>query len=140
MKKLRRTKIHPKIQKLSKSLGLKLCIGTEIDKYVIYKNELISDMFPSFVVGAYLIGTPYIYIKEKSSFNQIEMNIVMLHEIGHAVIGNFIKQKDVSDRNHEIKANAIALGFAAQLNLPVPKHFVKKMIKYTKTKTKVMSL
>ncbi len=69
-----------------------------------------------------------IFIKKITKYKNIDLNFIILHEAGHAVISLF---KDVglnvNDRDDEIKANAVALAFAVILDLDVSKSLIHNL-------------
>jgi hypothetical protein len=82
---------------------------------------------PKGMVGAYF-GNGVVFIKKETIYSKKDMNIVALHEIGHSIV-DFYPLK-ASPEIHEIMANAIALGFASMLRLPISPFVLKNFKKY----------
>lgn len=74
-----------------------------------------------------------IFIKDKTHYRSEDLDFICLHELGHAVV-HFFLEDAVNAKIHEIKANAIALGLAATLNIAVSDRMLKQCVLVTKAK------
>ncbi len=124
-------KINPKVKALIESLGLELRISNTPEEAHIYGVKFKT----SLPIAFYMNGSGVIWFNQsQKELNNNEAQIAILHEIGHAVVDNYGLQ--ISTKYNEVKANAIALGYAAILDLPVSKKLLKQFNRYTKTTRK----
>lgn len=120
--KVVKTKIPPKIRLLARHFGVTLRVAKSFRAAKIY-----SIKEPKGMQAAY-VGHGIVFVKDEGID---DLPVVLLHEIGHAVLDFF--PLDITGKTHEIKANAIALAFAAQLRIPVNHGLIKSMSRFTRT-------
>lgn len=128
MKKYK-TKINPKIAKVAKSLGLDLRVGPTPASVGILGVE------KSFKEVAAYFGEGVIFVRDRTYYRSQELDFVFLHEVGHAIVDYFLGDR-ITTKMHEVKANAVALGFAAILSISVSDRMLKNCVTYTVTKNK----
>lgn len=128
MKSMFTTQINPKIKKVAKKFGITFRIGRSPKEVKIYGVRL-----PNKAPCAYF-GQGVIFVRKHTTLSHIDTDIALCHEIGHAVMGFFFKPKKITNKTHEVKANAIALYLAADLRLPVSQRMLRNMVAYTKTR------
>jgi len=116
--------MHYKIKKLARSLGIEFRFGKTP------KEAGIPKKVPKKVVACYFNGTGIVFIRTPLQQPKDYMNMVYLHEIGHAIIDNF--ELKARDSVHENMANAIALAFAATLRLKIPCQILGEFETYAK--------
>lgn len=122
---MNKTFIPKRIKNLAKSFGVTFRVGPTPESVdIIYAGNL-----PENFVAAYF-GEGVVYVKDYTSHERKDMNIALLHELGHAIL-DFFPLK-MSDEIEEVKANAIALAFAAQLRLPVSNFIIKNFNQYVR--------
>jgi hypothetical protein len=123
MGSLKRTRIPIRIRKLADLFGLEIRVGREP------KSVSIPAKIPKDAMAAYF-RNGLIFVRDKTRYNQADMNIVILHEIGHAILDFF--PLDITNNVNEIKANAIALSLAVVLNIPVSQLMIDNFNAYAK--------
>lgn len=125
--RMARTLIHPKIKKLAKDFGVEIRIGKSP------KDVLIeTDPLPESIVACYF-GQGVVFVRSETIYSKEDMNIVILHELGHAVLDFFVKGGLKMDEwLEEVSCDHIALAWAAQLRLPVSPFMIKNFNKLNK--------
>ena len=125
-----KTKLNKKVKELAKAFGVTIRVG-KTPKEV---NIITNTKYPKNMVAAYF-GQGVVFVKAYTPFNSKDIDIAVLHEIGHYILDYFPLK--VLPEVEEIEANAIALGFAAMLDLPVSKFIIKNFNIYaSKVKSK----
>ena len=110
-----KTKLNPKIIKLAKRFNIQFRVG---DSLKSCKITLSKKKFPEDVPAAYF-GNGVIFVRSETIYCKEDMDVICLHEIGHAVLDLFPLTKKYYDPLAEVSANMVALSFVAQLRLPI---------------------
>ena len=132
-KKVYRTKIHPHIKKLAKKYGLDIRIGADPESVDIIRDP---DQ-PEDMLAFHVIGTPVIFVKDKTFYRPSKMNLVLLHEISHAILGFY--PLGGSGKVHEVMANAGSIILATELGLKVPDYIIDHYNQFVEVKKKPMN-
>jgi len=111
-----KTKINPKIVKLAKKFNIDIRVGVDLKscKIVLPKKLKFSKDAPA----AYF-GNGVIFVRSETTYCKEDMDVICLHEIGHAVLDLFPLTKKYYDPLAEVSANMVALSLVAQLRLPI---------------------
>lgn len=122
--KLYKVKLLEKIWELADQFNIEFRIGTTPNDVGIVGVEM-----PPYLQAAYF-GQGVVFVRDKTPYQQIDMNIVLLHEVAHAVL-DLYKQEGLkmSDWLEEVSCCHIALAWASQLRLPVSKFMIKNLNK-----------
>lgn len=77
--------------------------------------------------AAAYVGEGIIWVKKtmRKGYEQPEADLILAHEIGHAVMGLFPWNRWVTEHQHEIMANSIALYLATELKIPISRKMLK---------------
>lgn len=125
--KVYRTKVYPQIQNLARRLQIDVRIGpTPQSVGVPYKGQPKS-------FAAYC-GNGIVWLQDKMPYNVQMQQLVILHELGHAIMLYWMRDGSITDKMQEINANASALTLASCLKIPIHRDMLYDMIRYTKTK------
>jgi len=116
-------KVNPKIKKLANQFGIEFRVGrTPKDCKIIGVTDFRA-------VAAYF-GEGIIFIRTPIKHSKESMDIICLHEIGHAILDFF--NLDIKEIIEENMANGIALAFASQLRLKIPDKIINQFKLYAK--------
>jgi Zn-dependent peptidase ImmA (M78 family) len=77
----------------------------------------------------YIQKSGVIFIKKYTKFESMDLNFILLHELGHAIL-DFYKNDaglKIEERDEEIKANGIAFAIAALLKIPISETMIKNL-------------
>ncbi len=77
----------------------------------------------------YIENSPVVFVKRFTKYNPVDLNFILLHELGHAII-DFYKNESglkIKERDEEIKANGIAFALAVFLQIKVSKTMIKNL-------------
>jgi hypothetical protein len=120
-------KIPPKIKKFADGFGVEYRVGKNPEAVNISGLKI-----PASIQGAY-VGEGVIFVRKNTRIkNKHDFAIMLLHELSHAIL-DFYEMK-IPAKQEELKANAMALGFAAYLRLPVSNKMVRNFERYAKIK------
>ena len=125
-----RTVISRPVRRLIAHMGLNLRVSSTPRKAKIMITVKKG------VLGAYF-GEGVVWIKDTMPYKKADQQMVVLHEIGHAIIDHYFDGNakcKISLKNHEIKANAVAIAFAALQKLPVSVNMIERFAGFTKTR------
>lgn len=81
-------------------------------------------------------GTGVVWIcktVDGKKWSHADVQFMALHEVGHAILGFFPKLK-ISRRDHEVKANAIALSLCVHLGIRVRPKMIERLSQMTRMK------
>ena len=125
-----KTVVSKKVQTIIKDLGLDVRIGrTPFDAGIMIKLNKGE-------IACYF-GQGVIWLRDMMPYDKHDQQIVILHEIGHAIITHFFDSRNktgISRKMHEVKANAAALVIASLLRLPMSVNIVRDFARFTKIK------
>lgn len=119
--------VEPRVKKYAKLFGIEFRQSDRpsevgimgVDKFVENHDA------PAIQIG----GTGVIWIcktLDGKKWNHADVQFIALHEVGHAILGFFPKLK-ISRRDHELKANAIALSLCVHLGIRVRPKMIKRL-------------
>jgi len=123
-------KISKQVLKVAKRFGVEFRVGDDPKKL---KIEGVKKSFNKYT--AVYFGHGVVWVNEPVASKVKEtMDIILLHEIGHAILDFYGLQKGLHWKVEENMANAIALGLAAQYRIGVPCQCVKNFARLAKSK------
>lgn len=132
-KKTVKTSINPKIEKFAKKFNIEFRVGSKPrDCDIIVKN-------PPKEVPAVYYGQGVIFVRSETSLDKFDLDIVCLHEMGHAILDLFPLVEEHYNPLSEVFANMVALSLAAQLRLPVSQLMIENFNSYNEETLKNIS-
>jgi hypothetical protein len=93
----------------------------------------ITARYPKNNIAIYF-GNGVIWLRDEMPYNKSAQQLVILHEIGHAIMLYWMPEGTVTNKMQEIHANAAAITMATCLRLPVDHSILSDMARFTKTK------
>lgn len=123
---LRRTRINSKILKFAEKFNIEFRVGPNLKSCKIVYRE------PPKEVPAAYFGSGVIFVRNVTEVSKDDMNIICLHELGHAILDLFPLTKKNFAPFEEVSANMIALSLAAQFRLPITKTIMDNFNEYNK--------
>lgn len=125
-KKLIKTKINPKILKFAKKFNISFRVGHTVKSCDIVTKELPKD------IPAAYFGHGVIFVRDLTECCKEDMDIICLHEMGHAILDLFPLKRKHFKPFEEISANMVSLSLAAQLRLPLTHRLLTEYNAYNK--------
>lgn len=123
-----KTIIQKRIQHLARSFGCEFRIGES----PMACDIISADFSLSKGIDACYFGEGVIFIKDETQYDNDDMQIIALHELGHAVLDLFPWKRKDYDVLEESMVTGVAIAFAAQLHLPVSKKMIGMLNKINK--------
>lgn len=123
--------VEPRVKAYAKLFGIEIRQGYVPSAAGIMGFDHLPDIN---VHAAYFNRTGVVWITshiDGKEWCHADMQFVVLHEIGHALM-DFFPQLKITKRDHEVKANGIALALCAQLGIKVRPELLRRIGKYAK--------
>lgn len=121
-----KTKINPKIIKFAKKFNIQFRVGENLKSCNIVFKE------PSLSIPAAYFGEGIIFVRSETSILKEDLDIICLHEVGHALLDLFPLTKKYFKPFEEVAANMVSLSIAAQLKIPLTQGLLKQYNWYNK--------
>lgn len=124
-----KTIVDSKISAFAKKMKIQIRVGPTLESSGLIHKSNHKGIF------AVYCGNGIIWLKDRMPYPVAMQQLVILHEIGHAIMLYWMRDGSITDKMQEINANASALTLSSFLRIPVHRAMLYDMIRYTKTKS-----
>ncbi|MGY3805546.1 hypothetical protein ACWNT8_15885 (plasmid) [Pigmentibacter ruber] len=120
-----KTKINKEILELAKSIGTEIRVAPTLkDANIDWLSEKDNELLSLYTNGI-------IFVKSESNYKPRDLNLVVLHEIGHVFIQHHqMRGFKIEDKTEEIAANCISFSLAYLMGLKVSDHMIEQFNKF----------
>lgn len=124
--------VERRVKDYAKFFGIEFRQSAKPSEVGITGVDYLAKTYPAFWVN----GTGVVWLKDTINgrlWTHQDVQFIVLHEVGHAIVGFFPKLK-LSKKNHEIKANAIALVLCVHLGIMIRPKMIERLAKFSRRK------
>ncbi len=119
-----KTVLNPEIIKIAEKWGIKMVTGSHPSEHGITVGEFTA-------TACYFPRHRLIFVQDETKYEQNDIDFICLHELGHVIITGLLGEH-INEKIHEVKANAIAIGLATVMDIPVSARMLANAVAYAK--------
>lgn len=127
-----KVKVERRVRNYAKCFGIEIRQSEKPSDVGIMGMDVPAKQF----LAMQFHGTGLVWIRDEIDgklWTHNDVQFIVLHEVGHALIGFFPKLK-IRKRDHEVKANAIALSLCVHLGIPVRPKLLERLSRFCRQK------